>query len=92
MTPEGRVKEKFKAYTKEIGAYVFWPVQMGYGAKTLDALVCHQGQFYGVEFKRPGVQKMTAFQQCVSREIAEAGGGVWLENSEGLETTRERLR
>ena len=92
MSLEAAVKKKLRAYLKEIGAYQYWPVKMALGAVTIDVLVCWRGKFFGIETKRSGVDKPTAMQLCTMREIAEAGGGVWLENSEGLETTRERLR
>lgn len=89
---ESDVKRAVKTYLREIGAYYFMPVQMGYGAATLDFLVCHKGKFYGVESKRPGTIAVTARQSCVMREIAEAGGGVCLENSVELETLKEMLK
>jgi hypothetical protein len=92
MSLEAAVKKKLRAYLKEIGAYQYWPVPMGLGARTIDVLICHKGKFYGIETKRSDIDKPTKMQECTMREIAEAGGGVWLENSEGLETTRERLR
>lgn len=88
---ESNVKSALKAYLKEIGAYQFWPVQMGYGSATIDVLICYKGKFYGVETKRPEVKKPTPRQACVMREIAEAGGGVCLENSVRLESVREML-
>lgn len=92
VSTEAAVKKKLRAYLKEIGAYQYWPVPMGLGARTIDVLICWRGRFYGIETKRSDVNCPTAMQACTMREIAEAGGGVWLENSEGLETTRERLR
>lgn len=89
---EKDVKDALKKYLKSIGAYYFMPVQMGMGASTIDFLVCHKGQFYGIETKRPGTASPTARQLCVMDDIARAGGGVWVENSTGLEATRERLR
>lgn len=89
---EANVKVAVKAYLKSIGAWQFWPVQMGYGAATVDVLVCHRGRFYAVETKRPEVKKATPRQACVMREIAEAGGGVCLENSIGCETVRELIK
>ena len=91
MTPEGRVKAKLRQLLKDIGAYQFWPVQTGYGSATIDVLFCHQGKFYGIETKRPEVKKVTPRQECVMRDIAAAGGGVWLENSEDLATTIRML-
>ena len=92
MTPEGRVKYKLRKYLDELGCYQYWPVPMGRGATTIDVLLCHRGLFYGIETKRPDVKKPTKAQECVMAAIAHAGGGVWLENSEGLETTREKLK
>jgi hypothetical protein len=88
---EATVKKKLSAYLKSIGAYVYMPVPMAYGKRTIDYLICYQGKFYGIETKRSDISKPTAAQDCVMREIAKAGGGVWLENSEGLETTKARL-
>jgi hypothetical protein len=88
---EAHIKKALKAYLTEIGAYQFWPVQMGYGATTIDVLVCHKGKFYGIETKRPGIAKPTAAQACVMRDIAEAGGGVCLENDPELKAVRALL-
>lgn len=92
MTPEGKVKKALKAYLKEIGAYYYMPVPGGYGAPSIDFFICHKGKFYGVETKRVGVGRPTDRQACVMREIAEAGGGAWLENSVELEETKKRLK
>lgn len=80
MTPEGRVKNKVKRLLKQHGCYFFMPVQMGYGASTLDLLVCHRGKFIGIETKAPGVNKMTKRQEIVAEEIRAAGGEVYLVN------------
>jgi hypothetical protein len=73
MTPEGKVKAEIKAYLDSIGAYYFMPVQMGYGAKTLDFLVCYKGRFIGIEAKREDAEA-TKYQIQTMRHIAEAGG------------------
>ena len=52
---EADVKKSLRQYLKQLGAYQFWPVPMGYGAKTVDCLFCYKGKFYAVECKRPGV-------------------------------------
>lgn len=88
---ESDVKKALRAYLKEIGAYQYWPVPMGYGATTVDVLVCYKGRFFAIETKRPGVKAPTFAQQCVMRDVAAAGGGVILENSVNLEATRESL-
>lgn len=73
MTPEGRVKAKVKRILEKHGAYFFMPVQSGYGAKTLDFLVCVCGRFVGIETKAPGKQP-TDLQKMHMREIEDAGG------------------
>ena len=94
MTPEGAVKAKLRAYLKSLGpeCWQYWPVPMGYGSASIDVFVVYRGRFFGIECKRPGVCEPSARQACVMRAIAEAGGGVWVENSIDLEATKERLR
>jgi hypothetical protein len=88
---EKAVKAALKTYLKSIGAYWYMPINLGYGPATIDFFVCYKGKFYGIETKRTAKSEPTLRQQVVLDEIAHAGGGVWLENSTGLETTRERL-
>ena len=85
---EKLVKEALKKYLKSIGAYYFMPVQMGYGAASIDFFVCHKGLFYGIETKRPGVKFPTGRQEVVMNAIMAARGQCWLENSVNLEMTR----
>lgn len=73
MTPEGKIKQKVKAYLDEIGAYWFMPVQGGYGARTVDFLVCYKGNFFGIETKAEG-KKPTKLQEFCMRKICKAGG------------------
>lgn len=75
MTPEGKVKDEVKKYLTERGAYFFMPVQSGYGAATLDFLVCLNGKFIALETKAPG-KKLTARQKIIAEQIADAGGYV----------------
>ena len=89
---EKLVKEALKKYLKSIGAYYYMPVNMGYGAASIDFFVCHKGKFYGIETKKPGIKDPTIRQTIVLTEIALAGGGVWLENSTQLEATRSVLQ
>lgn len=89
---EKNVKEAVKKYLKSIKAWYYMPVSVGYGIASLDFFVCHNGRFYGIETKREGVNKMTPRQECTMREIAEAGGGVCLENSMGLENVKALIK
>lgn len=72
-TPEGRVKNEVKKQLKALGAYQFWPVQTGMGAKTVDCLACLQGQFVAIETKAPG-RKPTPLQLVTLSCIAVARG------------------
>jgi hypothetical protein len=80
MTPEGRVKVQVKKWLKEHGAYFFMPVQTGYGAATLDFLVCLNGCFVAIETKAPG-KKATTRQRLVIDEIYRAGGYAFVATS-----------
>lgn len=73
LTPEGKVKEKVKRLLKKYNCYYFMPVQTGYGAPTLDILVCAGGVFLAIETKAPG-KKPTARQELTISEIRRAGG------------------
>lgn len=74
-TPEGAVKKEIRTYLTQIGAYQFWPVQMGYGATTVDGLVCYKGWFVAIEVKRPDTRpKPTPRQLTRLDEIKSAGG------------------
>ena len=75
-TPEGKIKDKVKALLAKHGCYRFMPVQMGFGERSLDFLVCHYGRFIAVETKRHG-KELTAIQQEVKRRIEDAGGSVF---------------
>lgn len=74
MTPEGRVKNAVKKLLKKYPAvYAFWPVQTGFGAKTLDCLLCVAGYFVSIEVKAPG-KKPTELQNVTIKSIQLAGG------------------
>ena len=83
-TPEGKVKDDVKKYLDSIGAYYFMPVNQGYGQSTLDFLVCHKGQFYGIETKRPGILKPSPRQQLVINQIQRADGRAFVADSSYL--------
>lgn len=80
-TPEGRIKDKVKALLIEHGCYQFWPVQMGYGAATLDCLVCHYGRFFAIETKAPG-KDLTARQKLTRAQMTKACGSVFRVSNE----------
>jgi pyruvate-formate lyase-activating enzyme len=68
MTPEGKVKTRVKNMLNAYGAYHFWPVQTGMGARTLDCLGCHNGRSFAIETKAPG-KKMTEQQKAIAERM-----------------------
>lgn len=72
MTPEGKVKAKIKKYLDSIGAYHFWPVQTGYGQRTLDCLCFYNERGYAFEVKPPGVEG-TPRQDRIIEEMLQKG-------------------
>jgi hypothetical protein len=77
---EKTVKAAVKKRLKEIGAYQFWPVQMGYGTRTIDCLFCYKGRFGAIECKRPG-ETPTLIQHLTIESIVAAGGLVFVIDS-----------
>lgn len=83
-TPEVKVKDKIKALCKQYGAYYAQPIGMGMASNgTPDMLVCHRGQFAGVEAKA-GKGKPTKLQMIRLREIEAAGGAALVINEDNL--------
>jgi hypothetical protein len=73
---ESKVKHKLKVYLQAQKAYLFMPVQTGYGASSLDFLCCIRGRFIAYETKRPGAH-LTPRQWLVAAQIRAAGGMVF---------------
>lgn len=72
--PESKVKDEIKAELTKLGAYFFMPVQMGFGARTVDILACLAGKFLAVECKRPEGGVLTSNQRGVLAAVRRAGG------------------
>lgn len=89
MTPEGKVKAAIKKWLKEQGAYFFMPVQTGYGAVTLDFLVCWNGKFVAIEAKREKGGRVSPRQSIVMEEIWRAHGAAFVASS--LDEVKARL-
>jgi hypothetical protein len=91
-TPEGRVKAKLRRHLRNLPrCYVFMPVQSGLGASTLDYLICVNGWFVAIETKKPG-GKMTPRQEIVAQQIRDAGGRVYMVDSDAaLDAAMEEL-
>lgn len=82
-TPEGKIKAKLKkALDKAFpGHYRFMPVQTGYGAKTLDFLLCIRGRFVAIETKAPGKQ-LTPLQGSTVDAMVLSEGLVFIVDNE----------
>jgi hypothetical protein len=90
-TPEAKVKVKVKRLLKEFEAYQFWPVQTGFGSKTLDCLVCYCGKFIAIETKALG-KTPTPLQHSTMHDIGATGGIVLVIDSDaGVEQLRKLL-
>ena len=75
MTPEGLVKQEIVAELRKLEAYIFMPVQTGFGERTVDILCCVKGRFVAIECKRAdGPGKLTAHQAMVIGKVLDAGG------------------
>lgn len=92
MTPEGKVKaavnrllDKYKA------TYRFMPVPGGFGASSLDYIICVNGMFLSIETKAPG-KKPTDRQKMVIGQIRRAGGtALVIDGDDGLKQLEEFL-
>lgn len=91
QTPEGKVKDKVKRLLQDYGCYYFMPVQTGYGAPTLDFLICCEGVFIAVETKAPG-KKPTARQEMTIQQMQKAGAVVLVIDGDNISTLEYMLK
>lgn len=90
-TPEVKVKDKIKELCKRYGAYYAMPIGMGMASNgTPDLLVCHRGQFAGVEAKA-GKGTPTKLQMLRLEEILLAGGAALVINESNMKRLEEWL-
>ena len=91
QTPEAKVKAKIKTILKAHGAYYAMPIGTGLGNSGVpDFLVCHSGQFLGIEAKA-GKGRTTALQEKNLREIELAGGLALVITEENLDVLEMML-
>ena len=88
---EKAVKNSLRDYLTQLGAYQYWPVPMGLGAKTVDCLFCYKGKFFAVETKRPGVNDPTSRQRLTITAVKESGGWACIENNPALPAVRTMI-
>lgn len=94
-TPEGKVKQNVKnllAEYEHYGLYQYWPVPAGYGASSLDCIVCFLGRFIAIETKAPGKKPNPRQYLCID-EINNAKGATFVIDGDpvGFERLREYL-
>lgn len=81
LKSEAEVKQDHKDWFDEIGAYHCWPVQVGYGKRTIDCLACINGRFVGIETKKEGELEPRGHQGTTIKEILSAGGCAFVSDS-----------
>jgi hypothetical protein len=85
MTPEGKVKAAVnRLLDRYKSIYRFMPVPGGFGASSLDYLLCVNGRFLAIETKAPG-KKPTDRQKLAIGQIRRAGGTVFVIDGENGE-------
>lgn len=72
-TPEGQVKAKLRKWLGARGAYQFWPVQTGLGARGIDCYACIAGKFFAFECKAYR-KKATGIQNKILQDVVASGG------------------
>lgn len=77
-TRESLVKRKIREVLNKFPEiYDFMPVPYGYGASSLDYILCVAGRFVAIEAKAPGKHPTPLQEECI-RRIREAGGMVFI--------------
>jgi pantoate kinase len=90
-TPESKVKAAIRKILDTTRAYYAMPIGSGYGNSGVpDFLVCHKGQFIGIEAKA-GKGKTTALQEAHLSRIRESGGTAMVINENNLNELKEFL-
>jgi hypothetical protein len=76
MTPEGKVKDKIKAYLKTVSdCWFFMPIGGAYSTHGIPDIIGHvNGWFFAIEVKALGkVSNTTQLQDRTLRDIADKG-------------------
>jgi hypothetical protein len=88
VTPEAKIKKLVNKLLDEFvedlsrpKLYRFWPVPGGFGASSLDCLVCYYGFWIGIECKAPG-KEPTPRQFHTINQMLDAGAHVRVISSE----------
>jgi hypothetical protein len=94
-TPESKVKAAVNRVLAKYKNYKHMPVPYGYGASTLDYLICVNGWFLAIETKARG-KKPTERQEKIIKDILDAGGTVLVidgtDDTDTLEDLKEFMK
>jgi len=91
LTPEALVKKHIRKLLTDAKVYFAMPIGTGYGNSGVpDFLVCHKGQFIGIEAKA-GKGTTTALQEKHLADIRAAGGKAIVVNEHNLHELKELL-
>lgn len=92
MTDEAKVKQQLKKFLTDIGAYWFMPATFGMGRSGVpDIVVCHNGQFIGIECKGTPKNHTTALQRRELAKILDAGGTAIVADVTNLDEVKKVL-
>lgn len=79
--PEKKTKDAIRALLKEIGAWYYMPVPVGYGRSTVDFIGIYRGRGFVVEAKRAdGKGVVTPAQSREIEDVRAAGGWACIED------------
>lgn len=88
-TPEGKVKDKIRAFLKSRRAYYHFTANNGMGRSgAFDVSVCYRGYFIGVEAKADASKKPTVLQSAHAAELVKAGGIPLLIHKDNLDVLK----
>lgn len=91
-TKEAAVKHQIRKILDTTRAYYAMPMGTGYGNSGVpDFLVCHKGQFIGIEAKA-GKGTTTALQEKHLADIRAAGGTTLVVNEHNMDQLKEMLK
>ena len=91
MTPEAKVKKVVVNQLRNLGAYYFYPVTVGYGRSGgADIVGCYQGKFFGIECKA-GKNTPTRLQQINLDDIEKQKGIALIVNEKNMHSVRDLI-
>lgn len=91
-TPEAKVKKRVQAILSQYKPiYTYWPVPSGFGASSLDCIVCYLGFFIAIETKAPGKAPTPRQEFCIDAMRLALGTVFVVSNEETLALLEQHL-